>query len=126
MRFSETPENFNYLFMFSPYRNVTKLQKYNQRFEKKGHEKKMKDFHFSNSDVKLKLKEKRTTFTMMGDYVVEKPFTIQKCTSCTITKPTMGRKRSFLKVNCCCKVTFNLCTQCKLLWWMQAGSPKPR
>lgn len=33
MRFSETPEIFNYLFMFSPYINVTKLQKYNQRFE---------------------------------------------------------------------------------------------
>lgn len=63
---------------------------------------------------------------MMGDYVVEKPFAIQKCTSCTITEPTMGRKRSFLKVNCCCKVTFNLCTQCKLLWWMHFGSPKPR
>lgn len=31
MRFSETPENFNYL--FNPYKNVTKLRKYNQRFE---------------------------------------------------------------------------------------------
>lgn len=125
MRFSETPENFNYL--FNPYKNVTKLWKYNQRFANDLRKRWKKDyFHFSNSDVKLKLKGKRTTFTMMGDYVIEKPFAIQKCTSCTITEPTMGRKRSFLKVNCCCKVTFNLCTQCKLLWWMHAGSPKPR
>lgn len=67
-------------------------------------------FHFSNSDVRLKLKEKRTTFIMMGDYVLEKSFIIQKCTSYNITDPSIGRKRSFLKVNCCCKVTFNLCT----------------
>lgn len=58
---------------------------------------------------------------MMGYYVVEKPFAIQKCTSCTITEPTMGRKRPFFKVNCCCKVTSNLCAQCKLLWRTHAG-----
>lgn len=70
MRFSETPENFNYL--FNPYKNVTKLWKYNQRFANNMRERWKKDyFRYSNSDVKPKLKGKRTTFTMMGDYVIE-------------------------------------------------------